>query len=619
MQETWAKDKSWGWGWEGECIPRAVTSYLLPNLLLSLPMSPLETVQALLNKALERSPVVKFLREARATTAEATSRARALGSAEIAGLEARGNLCADWAEVRISGTGTLEAIRGCRFEGSVILRLENGGATLWNSRFRDVIVGAATVENAGWVRRARIEDGAFVSNVGEISGRKNSRFCLGRFLQPGSETGGRKIFLLDGLTVAECAAMAALTPSEQDAIATWLDAALAGLETDHAYVGAEARLEHAVVVENCFVGPGATVRGAATLQDSILASTLDAPVHVAEASIVRDSVLDEGVGVHGGAQVTRSILLEFSGAEHAGQVADSVLGPGTIMAKGEITASLVGPFTGLHHQSLLIGALWPEGHGNVGYGANVGSNHTGRKPDQELRAGEGTFFGLGCSIKFPANFEAAPYSLFASGVLADPQKIAFPFSLITSSQEAIHGLNEIAPGWMWGENAYALIRNAYKYADRNRALRHAVPALAPPPENVLAGTFLAADLFAPRIAGFVRAALEALMQAEPGKVIPGLGANFLHPSRIAKARAAYENYLAFVQVREALWSGKKAPQEVAGLFETFAASVEKSLAKDAERGSRIFEDYAEFHPAPASDAVCLRLRSDLAKIQAAWG
>ncbi len=590
---------------------------------------------------------MRFLREARATTADAVSRARALSPEDIAALEARGNQCDNWAEVRISGNATLDTIRNCRFEGSAILRLENGPATLWNSRFRDVVIGAATVENVGWVRRVRIEDGAFVSQVGEVSGCKNSRFNLGSFLQPGSEIGARKIFMLDGLTVADCAAMAALTFSEQDQIATELMASLAGLESDYAYVGAKVRLEHAIVVENCFIGPGAMVRGAVTLQSSILASTLNSPVHVGESSLVSDSVLDGGVGVHHGAQIHRSILLEYSGAERAGQVSDSVLGPGSIMAKGEITASLVGPFTGFHHQSLLIGALWPEGRGNVGYGANVGSNHTGRKPDQELRAGEGTFFGLGCSIKFPANFEAAPYSLFASGVITAPQKITFPFALIiTSHEDSAHGLNEIAPGWMWGENAYALIRNAYKYADRNHAQHHFVPEIAPPEGNVLTGTFLAADLFAPRIVAWIVTALKSFPQVAPikskgvyiEKEIAGLGKNFLRGSTLKKARTAYENYLSFILVRAALWSPgislahsetyrpllkllkleSERALDVDTLFESFAVAVEKSLAKDAERGGKVFEDYADFHPDPASDPVCVRLRADLQKLNVAW-
>jgi hypothetical protein len=614
-------------------------------------MSSLEAARSGLRAALERSAVVKFLREARALETEVAARARALTPAEIAGLEARGNTCENWEAVRLAGSGSLDAVRACRFEGSILLRFEQNagamGATLWNSRFRDAVIGAATVENVAMARRVRIGDGAFLSNLGEISGRKRSRFGLGAFLQPGSEVGARKVFLLDGLRVADCAAMSALHSEEQDLLAADFEAALAGLETDHAFVGPKSRLEHTPVIENCFLGPGTTIRAAALVRDAILASALDAPVTVGEAAHVSGSILDAGVGVHSAAQVHRSLLLEFSGAERGGQVSDSVLGPNSIMAKGEITASLVGPFTGFHHQSLLIGALWPEGRGNVGYGANVGSNHTGRKPDQELRAGEGVFFGLGCSIKFPANFEAAPYSLFASGVLAAPQKLAFPFSLVTTMHEpSAPGLNEILPGWMWSDNAYALVRNAYKYAERNRAKMHAVPEEAPAAGNPLEKTFLAADLFAPRIVQWVREGLAAFPSVAPVKTrtvytekeIAGLGKNFLRGTGLKKARAAYKNYLGFALVRLALWNpgvsivhseegrpllkllglANERELDVEALFEAFALSVEQSLAKDAARGERIFDDYAAFHPAPGADGVCHRLRADLRKLLVAW-
>ena len=49
------------------------------------------------------------------------------------------------------------------------------------------------------------------------------------------------------------------------------------------------------------------------------------------------------------------------------------------MGGGECLHCLVGPFVGFHHQSLLIATIWPLGRGNVGYGANVGSNHTSRQ------------------------------------------------------------------------------------------------------------------------------------------------------------------------------------------------------------------------------------------------
>ena len=74
-----------------------------------------------------------------------------------------------------------------------------------------------------------------------------------------------------------------------------------------------------------------------------------------------------------------------------------------------------------HSLPLLLLAIWFEGKGNIGYGANIGSNHTGRLPDQESIPGEGVFFGLGCSIKYPCNLRNAPYSIIASGVVTLPE------------------------------------------------------------------------------------------------------------------------------------------------------------------------------------------------------
>lgn len=69
---------------------------------------------------------------------------------------------------------------------------------------------------------------------------------------------------------------------------------------------------------------------------------------------------------------------------------NAIYGPDAHVSGGEVHCTLFGPNANSHHQSLLIGILWPLGRGNVGYGSNVGSNHTGRIPDQETSVGEGT-------------------------------------------------------------------------------------------------------------------------------------------------------------------------------------------------------------------------------------
>src|SRR5262249_50058277 len=185
-------------------------------------------------------------------------------------------------------------------------------------------------------------------------------------------------------------------------------------------------------VRNTYLGPSARVDGANLVADSALLSSAEEKVQVDTGACVTNSVLQWGSQVSTMAIVDRAVLTEHSHAERHGKVTESVIGPNTGVAGGEVTASLLGPFVGFHHQALLIAAFWPAGRGNVGYGANVGSNHTSKAPDQEFWPGEGMFLGLGVNVKFPADFSKAPYSIIASGVTTLPQKVTFPFSLINA-------------------------------------------------------------------------------------------------------------------------------------------------------------------------------------------
>ncbi|MBN2587105.1 MAG: DUF4954 family protein, partial [Candidatus Fermentibacteraceae bacterium] len=201
--------------------------------------------------------------------------------------------------------------------------------------------------------------------------------------------------------------------------------------------------------------------------------TLLAGASITDGALVRDSILKWGARADSMAVVERSVVDEASTVEKHGKLTSSFLGPNSVLGAGEVTASLAGPFTACHHQSLLIAARWPEGRGNIGYGANVGSNHTSRLPDQEIRPGEGMFFGLACSVKFPADYSRAPYSIIATGVTTLPQRVEFPFSLICDPFVRAEGVppayNQILPAWVLSDNMFAVLRNDRKFRERNSA------------------------------------------------------------------------------------------------------------------------------------------------------
>lgn len=235
----------------------------------------------------------------------------------------------------------------------------------------------------------------------------------------------------------------------QRAYNRFVDEYLAQLACGFAIVASNARLIRCSRVANSFVGSFALLEDSDVVNTTVLSSRTE-PSRIVTKSLVRNAVLQWHCTVEALSVVTDAFLCDCAHVERHGVVLSSLIGPNTSIAEGEVSASFVGPFVGFHHQALLIASYWPEGKGNVGYGANVGSNHTLKAPDQELFPGEGVFFGLGCSIKFPSNFVRAPYSVVATAVTTLPQRLAMPFSLINTPGHVIPSLspaiNEISPG-----------------------------------------------------------------------------------------------------------------------------------------------------------------------------
>ena len=246
-------------------------------------------------------------------------------------------------------------------------------------------------------------------------------------------------------------------------------------------------------------------------------------------------------------------------------------------------------------------------------------------PDQEMMPGQGMFFGLGVNVKFPANYRESPFTLIASGVTTLPQRVKFPFSLIRPGDPQLMGvpakLNEIAPGWNYARNAYALDRNMFKYAQRGK--------------GVVSGSFF--SLYGAETVRHVYDAYNRLQVKEIRDIytkehIDGLGQNFMRERVRQKALKTYGEYLeryvldqmiALVENDSSL--AVQSPRELRRLlsgdlnkevarvvpmpatFEELVKrfrvlekewydSVAHGLDKDVARGKEIFDDYESAHP-----------------------
>ncbi|NOX53684.1 MAG: DUF4954 family protein [Planctomycetes bacterium] len=572
---------------------------------------------------------------------------RPLTDAEIEQLERQGNVCDDWSKVRVADGFDPARVCRSRFHGDVVLgafagQCSVGGAELptgiVNSTLVDAVVGnEALIQDVRLLAKYVVGPEAVLINCGSVICDGQTQFGNGQELEVGIETGGREVAVFAELDVEVAAEVARLraAPEQLEAYQAAVKQYAERATCDRGIICQKALIRDTAQVRNSFIGAGAKIDGATVVANSTLLSEPDEPAEVLSGACVTDSVLQWGCEAASMAIIDRSVMTEHSHAERHGKVTACIVGPNTGIAEGEATACLLGPFVGFHHQALLIAAYWPEGKGNIGYGANVGSNHTSKAPDQELWPGEGLFLGLGVNVKFPADFSKAPYSILASGVTTLPQRVTFPFSLINSPAEVIDGIspayNEIIPGWVLSNNIYTLKRNEGKYEARNKARR----------------TKFNFSVFRPDTVELMLDAcrrLEAVKETKPvytDRDIPGLGKNYMREAVRQPAIDAYRFYLRYYALmalmnrvkalldgqaegsvaevldkasEDEVWESQRrllteelgvsdvraALQELPDMLQKIAKDVEESKAKDDRRGAKIIEDYNIVHT-PASE------------------
>jgi len=562
-------------------------------------------------------------------------------------LEAAGCWAADWSKVRVAEGFNPRRVASVKFFGEVYLGkfTENAveadkGVTLpagvYHSVVCDCVIGDdALIHNVGALSNYVVGPRAVVMNCKTVSATPGTVFGNGVEMSIAIETGGREVLSYAELTipVAEKVAKSRDNKELLEEYAQFVAKYVEAAKSPKGIIEEGAKVLNTAKVVNVYVGPYAVIDGATKVAEATLLSNKEEKTEVIDGAWVVKSILQWGCEAASMAIVDSSVCTEHSHVERHGKVTQSILGPNTGIAEGEVTASLCGPFVGFHHQSLLIAALWPEGKGNVGYGANVGSNHTSKAPDQEIWPGEGTFFGLGTNIKFPSNFTKAPYSIIATAVNALPQRVEFPFSLINSPADRYEGIspayNEIMPGWVLSDNIYTVKRNEGKYIKRNKAKR----------------TQFVFEVFRPDIVDLMIEARRRLQEVKEVKAvytdkdIKGLGKNYMLESSRKKAIEAYTFYIQYYglnglkkmvektlaekgsgAIKDILTAASSDPRweherkvllaefpnkdvkELLQLLvqyqEKIAKDVQVSKEKDDNRGARIIPDYVHAH-APA--------------------
>lgn len=589
-----------------------------------------------LKKALKSSSInsyAEFFRSGRVV-----NRGRALSPQEIETLEKNGNRSADWTLVSVDPLFTPDRIFNSSFSGKVFLPAFYGTLLMpgdvssptgiYSCTIHDSVIENSLLHHVNLMSNIWVSQGAVVQNVASIVANGKAHYQIVSEISIGNEMGGRPVKVFPDVTsdLVKAQLFSKVDDETNAAFFAQLESWRNDVVLPYGIVGKNAIVANTNIVRNSWIGEHVRIDGAAKIRNTVILGSLEEPTYIYDGVILENSFVQEGAKIHSTALVKDSVLMKRVKVGNKAIVNSSILDACVHVDEAEVTHSLVGPLTQMHHHSLLIAAIWPAGHGNLGYGANVGSNHTSRMPDQEIMPGLGMFFGLGVNIKFPANFSEAPYSTIATGVTASPQRLRFPFSLIIPGDSKLHSvkssLNEIRPAWSYGKNAYAVARNAYKYRLRGKGF------VAPEDSLVLSdrNAFLVLD-------ALHRLECTQIKEVYTEDDIPGLGSNYLRESARHSATLIYRSFLerylltkivTFAEADRSLLlqspfeARKNFPGELfkgivreVPLSESYEEllkryrTVEKQWSeavlhgtdRDAVRGRKIFDDYDASHPA----------------------
>ena len=566
-----------------------------------------------------------------------TAKYRHLTADEIQVLEKNGNRSESWDKIMVEPDFDPNRIIRSSFMGEVYLPKFFGTLLLpgdvsfptgiYDSLVHNCFIENALVHKVAMLSNILVRSSAVVQNVGSIISSGKISYMIGNYMHVGNEMGGRKVAVFPEITMELVEAQLFHKPDPE--VAAAFEEQLKTYREETAFpfgvVGKGAVICNTNIIRNSWIGAHARIEGAEKIRNSVVLSSLEEPSHVYDSVILENSNVQKSVTIHTGAEVQGSVLMNRTTVTCKAIVKSSIIAPCCHIEEGEVNSSYMGPMTQMHHHSLLIAALWPDGCGNLGYGANVGSNHTGRMPDQEVMPGQGMFFGLGVNIKFPANYRESPFTLIATGLTTLPQRVKFPFSLIRPGDPQLVNvpprLNEIVPGWNYARNAYALDRNLYKYSLRGK--------------GIIPSAFY--SIFNPDTVRYVSDAYQRLQVSNIRDIytkehIDGLGENFMRERIRQQAIKTYQEYLERYVLeliitlvvndpglqtqpvkelrRMATNDINKDAIRVVTLPETFDELLKRyrqlekdwyervthGLDKDNERGRQIFDDYDDAHP-----------------------
>ena len=411
---------------------------------------------------------------------------------EIAVLVAQGNTCSDeaWESFFVSDTpGEFDpkCIWHSDFAGFIVLGAMRGAwlsfhdlrlkVGISRSHLCDVVVGDdCAICNVKYLVNYRLGSRVMLFNIQEMSCTLHSKFGEGIlkqgesekdriWVEAANENAGRAVLAFREMIAAD-AFLWSRFREDEELMRRFVELTEWGkskaLDT-YGTVGCDAVVKNSVLIKDAMIGECAYIKGAMKLKNVSILSSEDERTQIGEGVEMVNGILGYGSRVFYQAIAVRFVIGRNCQLKYGARLLNSVLGDNSTVSCCELLNNLIFPFHEQHHNSSFLIASTVMGQSNIASAATIGSNHNSRKPDCEMIAGRGFWPGLCSDFKFDSRF--ASFVLVAKGSYMNELNITYPFSLVAPGD---NGAVRIIPAYWFLHNMFAIVRNKYKFAARDK-------------------------------------------------------------------------------------------------------------------------------------------------------
>ena len=413
---------------------------------------------------------------------------RKLTSQEIEVLVHNRNTSDNWDLIFVSAAFNADLVKNCKFYGLVrIGNLESFYLEFHNLRmpvglYNSTIISCdfgnnVCIDNVNYLSHYIIGDDVMIANVNEIATTDKAKFGNGIvsegepeemrvWMELCNENGGRKVIPFDGMLPGD-AYLWSKYRADKILLDKFKEFTLQKFDSRRGYygkIGSRTVIKNCRIIKDVMIGTDAYLKGANKLKNLTINSDKLRTSQIGEGCEMVNGIVGYGCRIFYGVKAVRFVMASHSQLKYGARLLNSYLGNNSTISCCEVLNTLIFPAHEQHHNNSFLCASMVMGQSNIAAGATIGSNHNSRSPDGEIVAGRGFWPGLCVSLKHNSTF--ASFSILAKGDYPAELNIPVPFSLV--SNDVSNDKLVVMPGYWFMYNMYALERNAWKYADRDR-------------------------------------------------------------------------------------------------------------------------------------------------------